>query len=163
MIEASGSVPRVETSIAICARGGVVILLGLPPHGDLAQFSPHDLVNHDVIIQGSFAYTSDAFADVVRRVNARDLEPSFLITRRFDLESSPAAVAALHGGRSREPRGNRHPDVGSLKSQLSRCQLLRSPAAVALGSMPSVLRDRSRNAVLIVRFTKAKDSLPNRD
>ena len=97
MIEASGSVPGVETSIATCATGGVVILLGLPRYGELAQFSPHDLVNHDVIIQESIAYTSDA----VRRVNARDLEPSFLITHRFDLESSPAAVAPLRGGRSR--------------------------------------------------------------
>jgi hypothetical protein len=37
-------------------------------------------------------------------VNACDLQPSFLITHRFDLETSPAAVAALRGGISNEPR-----------------------------------------------------------
>jgi threonine dehydrogenase-like Zn-dependent dehydrogenase len=59
VIEALGSASGVATSIESCARGGMVILLGLPPHGAMVEFSPHDLVNNDVIIQGSFAYTRD--------------------------------------------------------------------------------------------------------
>lgn len=75
VIEASRSTSGVATSIESCARGGMVILLGLPSHGAMVEFSP------------------------------RDLQPSFLITHRFDLETSPAAVTALRGGSSNEPRG----------------------------------------------------------
>ena len=83
----------------------MVILLGLPPHGATASFSPHDVVNNDAIIQASFAYTRDAFADVVAGVNTHDLQPSFLITHRFTLDDAPAAIQALRGGQSVEPRG----------------------------------------------------------
>jgi len=105
VIEASGSVAGVASSIGSCARGGMVILLGLPPHGTVVEFSPDHLVNNDIIIQGSFGYTQNAFADVVARVNAHDLQPSFLVTHRFNLEDSPAAVVALRGTDSNEPRG----------------------------------------------------------
>jgi threonine dehydrogenase-like Zn-dependent dehydrogenase len=105
VIEASGSVAGVASSIESCARGGMVILLGLPPHGQTVEFSPDDLVNNDIIIQGSFGYTRSAFAEVVDRVNAHDLRPSFLITHRFGLEDSASAVLALRGEGSKEPRG----------------------------------------------------------
>jgi threonine dehydrogenase-like Zn-dependent dehydrogenase len=105
VIEASGSIAGVASSIASCARGGMVILLGLPPHGETVEFSPDELVNHDAIIQGSFSYSRSAFADVVARVNAHDLRPSFLITHRFDLDDAASAVVALRGEGSKEPRG----------------------------------------------------------
>jgi threonine dehydrogenase-like Zn-dependent dehydrogenase len=105
VIEASGSAAGVASSITSCARGGMVILLGLPPHGSVVEFAPDDLVNDDLIIQGSFSYTQEAFAEVVARVNAGDLTPSFLITHRFDLAESAAAVVALRGTESNEPRG----------------------------------------------------------
>jgi threonine dehydrogenase-like Zn-dependent dehydrogenase len=92
----------------------MVILLGLPPHGTQVSFAPDDLVNDDIIIQGSFSYTRDAFADVVRRVNSRDLRPSFVITHRFDLEHVDQAVAALRGDpRDHEPRGKVVVEVAS--------------------------------------------------
>jgi threonine dehydrogenase-like Zn-dependent dehydrogenase len=105
VIEASGSIAGVASAIESCARGGMVILLGLPPHGEMVEFSPDDLVNNDVIIQGSFGYTRSAFADVVARVNAHDLRPSFLITHRFDLVDAASAVVALRGEDSKQPRG----------------------------------------------------------
>jgi threonine dehydrogenase-like Zn-dependent dehydrogenase len=63
-------------------------------------------VNNDQIIQGSFSYTRRAFAEVVERLNARDLRPGFVITHRFDLERVDEAVATLRGAeRIVEPRG----------------------------------------------------------
>jgi threonine dehydrogenase-like Zn-dependent dehydrogenase len=106
VVEAAGAGEAVASAIASCARGGMVILLGLPPHGTQVSFAPDDLVNDDIIIQGSFSYTRDAFADVVRRVNSGDLRPSFVITHRFTLEHVEDAVAALRGGpQDHEPRG----------------------------------------------------------
>jgi 2-desacetyl-2-hydroxyethyl bacteriochlorophyllide A dehydrogenase len=106
VVEAAGTGEAVAHALAMCGRGGMVILLGLPPHGTEVAFAPDDLVNDDLIIQGSFSYTREAFADVVRRVNSGDLRPSFLITHRFTLEEAPDAVATLRGGSSEhEPRG----------------------------------------------------------
>jgi threonine dehydrogenase-like Zn-dependent dehydrogenase len=105
VVEASGSIDGVASAVAHADRGGMVILLGLPPHGTTATFAPDDLVNDDVIIHGSFSYTTEAFTDVVDRVNARELRPSFLITHRFSLDQASAAIDTLRGGASSEPRG----------------------------------------------------------
>jgi threonine dehydrogenase-like Zn-dependent dehydrogenase len=106
VIEAAGSGAAVASAIDLCARGGMVILLGLPPHGTKVALAPDDLVNNDLIIQGSFSYTRSAFADVVGRVNSGDLRPSFLITHRFTLDDASAAVDALRGAvATSEPRG----------------------------------------------------------
>jgi threonine dehydrogenase-like Zn-dependent dehydrogenase len=105
VIEASGSIDAVASALACSARGAMVILLGLPPHGIHVELAPDDLVNNDVIIQGSFSYTGDAFGEVVRRVNTRELRPSFLITHRYELEQAPDAIAALRASAPGEPRG----------------------------------------------------------
>jgi 2-desacetyl-2-hydroxyethyl bacteriochlorophyllide A dehydrogenase len=105
VIEAAGNASAVESALEHCARGGMVILLGLPPHGTTVQIAPDNLVNHDIVIQASFSYTRAAFADVVARLNAGELHPSFLITHRFPLESAAEAIAALRGGGDHEPRG----------------------------------------------------------
>ncbi|HEV7958530.1 MAG TPA: alcohol dehydrogenase catalytic domain-containing protein [Acidimicrobiales bacterium] len=105
VIEAAGNASAVQSAIEHCARGGMVILLGLPPHGTTVEIAPDNLVNHDIIIQASFSYTRAAFADVVARLNAGELHPSFLITHRFTLETADRAIAALRGGSDREPRG----------------------------------------------------------
>jgi threonine dehydrogenase-like Zn-dependent dehydrogenase len=84
----------------------MVILLGLPPHGTVVELAPDDLVNDDVVVQGSFGYTSAAFGDVVEQVNARTLRPSFLITHRFTIDDAPSAISALRGDvADDEPRG----------------------------------------------------------
>jgi threonine dehydrogenase-like Zn-dependent dehydrogenase len=105
VIEAAGNASAVQSAIEHCGRGGMVILLGLPPHGATVQIAPDDLVNNDVIIQASFSYTRHAFADVVTQLNAGALRPSFLITHRFALDRTSDAVAALRGGEDHEPRG----------------------------------------------------------
>lgn len=106
VIEAAGTGPAVQTAIAVAARGAMVILLGLPVHGTTIEISPEDLVNNDQILQGSFGYTRSAWAEVVDKVNAGELKPSFLITHRFALDDSVAAVAVLRGGVGEdEPRG----------------------------------------------------------
>jgi 2-desacetyl-2-hydroxyethyl bacteriochlorophyllide A dehydrogenase len=106
VVEAAGSGAAVTSALELCARGGMVILLGLPPHGTTITLAPDDLVNNDVIIQGSFSYTRSAFADVVERVNSGALRPSFLITHRYALDDALAAVDALRGNVSTsEPRG----------------------------------------------------------
>jgi L-iditol 2-dehydrogenase len=97
VIEAAGNAAAVTSALQLCARGGMVVLLGLPPHGTRVEIAPDDLVNDDIIIQASFSYTRAAFAEVVERLNAKELRPSFLITHRFALDDASSAVATLRG------------------------------------------------------------------
>ena len=106
VIEAAGNAASASSAIALAARGAMVILLGLATHGTVIDVAPDDIVNKDLMIQGSFSYTRTAWAQVVERVNAGDLKPSFLVTHRFDLDDAIAAIATLRGSVSdREPRG----------------------------------------------------------
>ncbi|MGC2485890.1 MAG: alcohol dehydrogenase catalytic domain-containing protein [Acidimicrobiales bacterium] len=105
VIEAAGTAAAVESALGLCARGAMVILLGLPPHGTNVELAPDDLVNNDVVIQASFSYTRRSFREVVERLNAQELHPSFLITHRCDLDDAASAVRALRGTANEEPRG----------------------------------------------------------
>ncbi|MGA2124086.1 MAG: alcohol dehydrogenase catalytic domain-containing protein [Acidimicrobiales bacterium] len=105
VIEAAGNGTAVTSALELCARGAMVILLGLPPHGTRVEIAPDDLVNDDVVIQASFSYTRQSFREVVDRLNAKELQPSFLITHRLDLGDATAAVSALRETPGAEPRG----------------------------------------------------------
>jgi L-iditol 2-dehydrogenase len=118
VIEAAGTAAAAATAIALADRGGMVLLIGLPPHGSTIQLAPDDIVNNDVIVAGSFSYTRSAWADVVRRVNQGELRPSFLITHTYGLDQSLAAVKTLAGDvGADEPRGKVTVALPSLISQ----------------------------------------------
>jgi threonine dehydrogenase-like Zn-dependent dehydrogenase len=107
VIEAAGTGTSASTALALAARGAMVILLGLPAHGTVIDLAPDDLVNNDIVIQGSFGYTSQSFTEVVEQVNAGSLKPSFLITHRYSIEQTEPAIDALRGDvADDEPRGN---------------------------------------------------------
>jgi 2-desacetyl-2-hydroxyethyl bacteriochlorophyllide A dehydrogenase len=106
VIEAAGTGASASSAISLAARGAMVILLGLPAHGTLIDVAPHDLVNNDVVIQGSFAYTRQSFTEVVEQVNIGNLKPSFLITHRFSMDQTSDAIGTLRGRvADDEPRG----------------------------------------------------------
>ncbi len=95
IIEAAGVAQATATAISLASRGASITLLGLPPHGTTVPVGPDDLVNNDLILQGSFSYTRRAFAEVVARLNDGSLRPSAIITHRFGLDEFAGAVAAL--------------------------------------------------------------------
>ncbi|MGH3733482.1 MAG: zinc-dependent alcohol dehydrogenase [Acidimicrobiales bacterium] len=105
IIEAAGNATAVTSALGLGARGAMVVLLGLPPHGTRVEIAPDDLVNNDVIIQASFSYTRTSFAEVVELLNSKKLQPSFLITHRFTVNDASFAVATLRGGSAIGPRG----------------------------------------------------------
>jgi 2-desacetyl-2-hydroxyethyl bacteriochlorophyllide A dehydrogenase len=97
VIEAAGTGASVSTALSLAARGAMVILLGLPAHGTLVELAPDDLVNDDLVLQGSFAHTGQSFAEVVEQVNGGKLKPSFLITHRYSIDETSEAISALRG------------------------------------------------------------------
>jgi 2-desacetyl-2-hydroxyethyl bacteriochlorophyllide A dehydrogenase len=105
VIEAAGQSPAISTALAAAGRGGVVMLLGLPAHGTAVDLYPDDVVNNDLVIQGSFSYTRQSWADVVELLNQRVINPSFLVTHRFDLTQWREALDTLAHVPAAEPRG----------------------------------------------------------
>ncbi len=103
VVEAAGTTSAVLTALAAARRGGTVVLLGLPPHGATAAVPVDDLVNNDLIIRGSFGYTSTAWRDVVTLLNSGRLDLGFLVTHRFPFAEWEAALDTLRGSAS--PRG----------------------------------------------------------
>ena len=57
VVEAAGATAAVATALAKARRGGTVLLVGLPPHGQTAAMAADDTVNNDLTILGSFSYT----------------------------------------------------------------------------------------------------------
>ena len=103
VIEAAGAPAAVETALAAAARGATVVLLGLAGHGRTAALAIDDLVNGDLTVLGSFAYTSKIWRETVALLNAGRVSPGFLITHRFPLSEAPEALATLR--KSEGPRG----------------------------------------------------------
>jgi threonine dehydrogenase-like Zn-dependent dehydrogenase len=102
-VEAAGSVEAAAVAVAAARRGGTVLLIGLPPHGQTVALAVDDMVNKDLAILGSFSYTAAAWRDVVGLLNTGLIRPGFLITHRFGLADWEQAIACLRGGDG--PRG----------------------------------------------------------
>ena len=102
VVEAAGSSRAVGMALDSARRGGAVLLLGLPPHGEKTPVAVDDVVNRDLAVHASFSYTSSAFAEVAGLLSTGAVEPSFLVTHRLALEEWPAALEAL-----RQPVGAR--------------------------------------------------------
>ncbi|MHB1906240.1 MAG: zinc-dependent alcohol dehydrogenase [Acidimicrobiales bacterium] len=112
VIEAAGVASATATAVALAARGATITLLGLPAHGSTVSVGPDDLVNKDLILQGSFSYTRRAWAEVVTRLNDGTLRPSPLITHRFSMNDVDDALETLRGRRDPSvPRGKVVVDV----------------------------------------------------
>ncbi len=103
VVEAAGAVEAAAVAFTAARRGGTVLLLGLPPHGDTVALAADDVVNNDLAILGSFSYTAAAWHEVVRLLNAGLIRPGFLVTHRFGLADWERAVACLRD--SDGPRG----------------------------------------------------------
>ena len=105
VIEAAGQARAISTALASVDRGAVIVLLGLPAHGTSVDLFPDDVVNNDLIIQGSFSYTRQSWSEVVQMLNDRVIHPSFLVTHQFDLTQWREALDTLAHTPGDEPRG----------------------------------------------------------
>jgi L-iditol 2-dehydrogenase len=98
VVEAAGSVQAAAAAIAAPRRGGTVLFLGLPPHGQTVALAVDDMVNNDLTMLGSFSYTAAAWRDVAGLLNSGLIRPGFLVTHRFRLADWEQAIACLRGG-----------------------------------------------------------------
>ena len=118
VVEAAGATAAVQVAVTRVRRGGTVLLIGLPPHGETVQLAPDDIVNNDLRIVGSFSYTPAAWRGVLALLNSGQLKPGMLITHRYPLCDWQQAIATLRGTvgdggqRAAAPRGKVLIEVG---------------------------------------------------
>jgi threonine dehydrogenase-like Zn-dependent dehydrogenase len=105
VVEAAGTTGAVLTALATVPPRRDGAAAGAPPHGATAAVPVDDLVNNDLTIRASFGYTSDAWRDVVRLLNAGRLRLGFLVTHRFPLGEWAAALDTLRSQDPGAPRG----------------------------------------------------------
>lgn len=105
VIEAAGATSAVTMAVTRVRRGGTVLLIGLPSHGETVPLAADDIVNNDLRILGSFAYTPASFRQVLALLNSGQLKPGFLITHRYPLAEWERAIAVLRGAGDDGPRG----------------------------------------------------------
>ncbi len=104
VVEAAGSTSAVRAAITMVRRGGTVLLIGLPPHGETLPLAADDLVNNELSLLGSFSHTPASWRGVLALLNSGQFRPGGLITHRYPLSDWEQAVATLRGGGA-EPRG----------------------------------------------------------
>jgi 2-desacetyl-2-hydroxyethyl bacteriochlorophyllide A dehydrogenase len=102
VVEAAGAAAATTAALAAPARGGTVVMLGFPGQGVTVPLPVDDLVNGDVVVAGSFSYTSAAWKSVTEELNAGRLDLGGLVTHRFPLDDYAGAIEAL-----RHPGGTR--------------------------------------------------------
>jgi 2-desacetyl-2-hydroxyethyl bacteriochlorophyllide A dehydrogenase len=95
VIDAAGAVATVLIAIDHAKRGGTIVLLGYPGDGVTAPIVIDNVINNDLTLIGSFAYTSSIWREVVNLLNTGRLNLDFLVTHRFALENWPLAIDAL--------------------------------------------------------------------
>jgi L-iditol 2-dehydrogenase len=98
VIEAAGATAAMLRAITAARRGGRVLLLGLPPTGQVLELPGDLLVNNDLTISASFGYTSAAWSRVVALLNAGRIAPGQIVTHRYPLERFAEGLAALESG-----------------------------------------------------------------
>ena len=103
VIEAAGTPGAVERAFGLARRGGRVVLVGLAGHNVTAGLPIDDVVNNDLLISASFAYTSAAWAEVTALLSAGQIRLSPLVTHRFPLEAYEEADQVMRS--SSGPRG----------------------------------------------------------
>ncbi len=95
VVEAAGTAGAVERALGLARRGGRVVLIGLAGDGVTARFPVDDVVNNDLRISASFAYTSAAWAEVTALLGSGRIRLSPLITHRFPLDAYEEAYQML--------------------------------------------------------------------
>jgi 2-desacetyl-2-hydroxyethyl bacteriochlorophyllide A dehydrogenase len=117
VVEAAGATSAVMEAVSRVRRGGTVLLIGLPPHGQTAALAVDDLVNNDLKLLGSFSYTPASWRGVLALLNSGRLRPGQLITHRYPLTAWEQAIGVLRGGgNTAEPRGKVLLDITGARS-----------------------------------------------
>lgn len=101
VIDCTGAVPVIEDGIARLAVGGTYLQFGVPRAGAMISISPEKLLMGELTLTGSRA-VHQSFERAAALFTAGALDPTLLISDRFDLDDAAEAFARFRSGGGRK-------------------------------------------------------------
>jgi S-(hydroxymethyl)glutathione dehydrogenase/alcohol dehydrogenase len=98
---AVGARPAIEQALAMAARSGTVVLVGIPPSGVTVEIDPGSIASDNQRILGSKmggARIRDDIPSLIGLYEAGSLKLDELISGRYPLEEINDAIASVRGG-----------------------------------------------------------------
>lgn len=100
VIEAVGSIPTYEASVALVRRGGRILAYGAAPQDASMQLRPFDVYAKELTIVGSYAGTYDTWPRAINLIAAGRFNPSLIVDTIRPLPESIEALQSLKTDRS---------------------------------------------------------------
>lgn len=100
VIEAVGSIPTYEASVALVRRGGRILAYGAAPQDASMQLRPFDIYAKELTIVGSYAGTYDTWPRAINLIAAGRFNPSLIVDTILPLSEAVAAIKSLEKDRS---------------------------------------------------------------
>jgi D-arabinitol dehydrogenase (NADP+) len=99
VVDATGAAAVSEQCVPLTRSGGTVLFYGVTEPEDLVKVSPYDVFRREITIKGSFAEI-DSFPAAIAALRTGRARTDGLITHRFTLDQYPEALDALRGDRT---------------------------------------------------------------
>jgi D-arabinitol dehydrogenase (NADP+) len=99
VVDATGSAAVSEQCVPLTRSGGTVMFYGVTEPEDLVRVSPYDVFRREITIKGSFAEI-DSFPAAIAALRTGRARADGLITHRFKLDDYADALAALRSDRT---------------------------------------------------------------
>jgi D-arabinitol dehydrogenase (NADP+) len=99
VVDATGSAAVSEQCVPLTRSGGTVMFYGVTEPEDLVRVSPYDVFRREITIKGSFAEI-DSFPAAIAALRTGRARTEGLITHRFKLDEYPGALEALRSDRT---------------------------------------------------------------
>jgi 2-desacetyl-2-hydroxyethyl bacteriochlorophyllide A dehydrogenase len=100
VIEAVGSIPTYEASVALVRRGGRILAYGAAPQDASMQLRPFDIYAKELTIVGSYAGTYDTWPRAINLIAAGRFNPALIVDCIRPLSEAVAAIKSLENDRS---------------------------------------------------------------
>lgn len=100
VIEAVGSIPTYEDSVAVVRRGGRILAYGAAPQDASMQLRPFDVYAKELTIVGSYAGTYDTWPRAINLIAAERFDPSLIVDTIKPLSEAVEALQSLKTNRS---------------------------------------------------------------
>lgn len=100
VIEAVGSIPTYEDSVAVVRRGGRILAYGAAPQDASMQLRPFDVYAKELTIVGSYAGTYDTWPRAINLIAAERFDPSLIVDTIRPLSEAVEALQSLKTNRS---------------------------------------------------------------
>jgi 2-desacetyl-2-hydroxyethyl bacteriochlorophyllide A dehydrogenase len=100
VIEAVGSIPTYEASVALVRRGGRILAYGAAPQDASMQLRPFDIYAKELTIVGSYAGTYDTWPRAINLIAAGRFNPALIVDTIRPLSEAIEALQSLKTDRS---------------------------------------------------------------